>query len=606
MSMKYMIEHERTVFLHFLNREAHSACKAKPDYNAALTALDALSIAHCSSMTVNISQLLEFAEENNSFLRVVFELQKHGIISMISQATSINDFISSRQKIYEHDKNRYPMYFGQNQFIIERFKLSIHNPISTTDALFKDIVNWDPDELIGPVNEAISENDRRIIKKKSDEIQSITVREKGRAVTRAVYLNYQKEEGLSNHDIDAISRMISGIYIKKYKGKDDYVTICGYPNLQYYDDLRNFPYYDLIVLNRSLQALGYYRINVPNSDEKLQERIVLYKSDIHRRFVSAFNTLIGCIFGGGEVNSYNITSNRERISNILIKSISDIGGLPLVYNNLQHFFEVSIDKIDLITAKLSASSPAFASIFADFIKKGTNMRRILLLTATPKEDRELIKVLSDAGIVAGSPRQVGKNIARTFESSLPIEIFHLRSGAGSAGSNGSTVVTAEAIRELAPNHVISVGICFGAKEGEQNLGDVLISREMFHYDSAREGEEEHISRGQKLPASEFLLAACQLVNLEGVEAHYGIMASGETLVDSKDFLQFIKEQQPEYIGGEMEGTGISSACQRERTDWIMIKGICDWGHGKTKDFQPQAAKNAALFATDVIKIIAKL
>ena len=36
----------------------------------------------------------------------------------------------------------------------------------------------------------------------------------------------------------------------------------------------------------------------------------------------------------------------------------------------------------------------------------------------------------------------------------------------------------------------------------------------------------------------------------------------------------------DVVGGEMEGSGIYFACDREKIPCIVIKGICDWGVNK--------------------------
>jgi nucleoside phosphorylase len=154
-----------------------------------------------------------------------------------------------------------------------------------------------------------------------------------------------------------------------------------------------------------------------------------------------------------------------------------------------------------------------------------------------------------------------------------LKIYQIRSSAESAGSNGSTVVALEAITLLQPDFVISTGICFGAEREEQKLCEIVVSTAIFHYESARVTDGDYESRGQKLPASELLLAACQQIRKIDSVVHFGVIASGEKLVDDKEFVDYLHSCQSQIVAGEMEGTGISSACQRERLDWIMIRGF---------------------------------
>jgi hypothetical protein len=85
----------------------------------------------------------------------------------------------------------------------------------------------------------------------------------------------------------------------------------------------------------------------------------------------------------------------------------------------------------------------------------------------------------------------------------------------------------------------------------------------------------------------------------GAEVRFGVMLTGEKLVDNVDFRDQLYDLEPEAIGGEMEGTGLYVACQDKKVDWILVKAICDWADGqkaKDKDARQQtAALNAATF-----------
>jgi nucleoside phosphorylase len=60
---------------------------------------------------------------------------------------------------------------------------------------------------------------------------------------------------------------------------------------------------------------------------------------------------------------------------------------------------------------------------------------------------------------------------------------------------------------------------------------------------------------------------------------------------------------PEAIAGEMEAAGIASAADREKIEFIVIKGICDWGENKDKKNQELAARNAFSFAMEVVRLL---
>ena len=55
---------------------------------------------------------------------------------------------------------------------------------------------------------------------------------------------------------------------------------------------------------------------------------------------------------------------------------------------------------------------------------------------------------------------------------------------------------------------------------------------------------------------------------------------------------------PEAIGGEMEGAGVYAAAGK--TDWILVKAICDWADG-TKHVDKEARQKAA--ATNAAELV---
>lgn len=76
--------------------------------------------------------------------------------------------------------------------------------------------------------------------------------------------------------------------------------------------------------------------------------------------------------------------------------------------------------------------------------------------------------------------------------------------------------------------------------------------------------------------------------------HFGLVLSGEKLIDSLAYKKRLLALEPEAVGGEMEGAGLYAAANDAGVDWILVKAICDWADGtKNSAAQPQAARNAA-------------
>jgi nucleoside phosphorylase len=85
--------------------------------------------------------------------------------------------------------------------------------------------------------------------------------------------------------------------------------------------------------------------------------------------------------------------------------------------------------------------------------------------------------------------------------------------------------------------------------------------------------------------------------------HFGLVLSGEKLVDDLTFREWLLKIEPEAIGGEMEGAGLYAAARNAKVDWILVKAICDWADGtKNDDAQQLAARNAAQFVLHVLQL----
>ena len=160
--------------------------------------------------------------------------------------------------------------------------------------------------------------------------------------------------------------------------------------------------------------------------------------------------------------------------------------------------------------------------------------------------------------------------------------------------------------------VISAGICFGLKPkkynvGQQEFGDVLIAAEIQDYETNRQGSEKISTRGDKLPAGPGLLGAARIAkdqtDRSDFKVYEGMVLSGQKLVDDPSFIQDLRSMFPEALGGEMEGNAIATSSIYEGRQWILIKGICDWGMNKDDSSQGLAAERACQLAVKTAKIL---
>ncbi len=183
-------------------------------------------------------------------------------------------------------------------------------------------------------------------------------------------------------------------------------------------------------------------------------------------------------------------------------------------------------------------------------------------------------------------------------------VAHVESGMGSANQRGSFTTVSDAIQTIKPKLVIMVGVAFGIDKKKQRIGDVLVARRIINYEMSRvnSGDKADTPR-DSMPYSGKLLynvfsSAIDwnhfVSKRQKAKVIFGDVLSGEKLIDNLEFCEKLKKMFPKAIGGEMEGTGLSSACiNKDIHEWIIIKGICDWGDGKkNKKAQPRAANSA--------------
>ena len=235
----------------------------------------------------------------------------------------------------------------------------------------------------------------------------------------------------------------------------------------------------------------------------------------------------------------------------------------------------------------------------------TNDQPVLIVTATKVETQAVLDIFSEAA---------GKNWSRTASRNLTyynlgihggVPVWLVQSAMGTATRGGALLTVRQAIQDIAPQAVILCGIAFGIDSTKQKLGELLISKYIEYYEPQKiDLSKGRLQRGERVGASERLLDRFSSADVDwkGAKPHFGLVMSGEKLVNDPEFLAWLREVEPEAIGGEMEAAGLYAAASDAKVDWIMVKAICDWGDGsKNSKSQGRAAKNAALFVLHVLE-----
>jgi nucleoside phosphorylase len=244
---------------------------------------------------------------------------------------------------------------------------------------------------------------------------------------------------------------------------------------------------------------------------------------------------------------------------------------------------------------------------------GRKREGVLLVTATDVEFQTVVSLFRSS--TGREAKPVGGAARRYLElgSVNGSRVFLAPTGMGSGGLGGSQESVGKAIDALSPAVAVLVGIAFGIDEKKQKIGDVLVSERLMPYELQRrgtgpDGATRIVPRGSRPDASPSLVESLRVAHLTRPSpqprVRFGLLLSGEKLVDNIDFRSQLLALAPEAIGGEMEGSGFYVACQDRKVDWVVVKAICDWADGKkAKDKtsrQRKAALNSASFLLDAL------
>lgn len=234
--------------------------------------------------------------------------------------------------------------------------------------------------------------------------------------------------------------------------------------------------------------------------------------------------------------------------------------------------------------------------------------QVLLLTSTDTERKALhlrmAPLAGRKGLVEGAIHRVTYRLGRLGR----YPVAHVESTAGSQARHGAALTIHDALNELEPKVVLSVGIAFGLDPKKQRLGDVIVAEAVIPYELQRV-DMKVIHRAQPILCGSLLSERFRTRRAdwrfacgeEFVNVFQGVMLSGEKLVDSKEFLGRLIEAFPQAVAGEMEGAGLYAATARQGVEVLLVKALCDWGNGsKTDRVQAFAAKAAVSLVEHVL------
>jgi nucleoside phosphorylase len=567
--MAFLKSKQRPIYLHFLDRELRRAEGANYSDDSVLEFLIAAilnSLTYCYSSASLLQESKKVIPQTTTAL---LELEKMGFVKLLTNEHSFNEFIQSRREIYAHKESRYPMYFGDADE-----KLWPANPeiitSSTTANLRSTILEWiDNSESTHKINKG--QFDTNTLKEFTNKL----LQERDKAITLDLFLG---PEQLKVDQIRRSSgRMISYFYSKRYLDLFDGDVLCNLPYLSFYDRLSSNPAVNdfrvlQVILRRCLIPIYFYTQGV----FKIEKLISFLNSPSFRFLQVELLAITKALVESAAEKRESVTEALKLFISNFNTQIVKIEAQP---SDFLHQVYLSLSSSTLSISKLNASFYKFYEVAKHEL---TTVNRTLIVTATAIEARTFIKSMASVGHFPTTV-PLDKLIFWNFGTIGNSEILMVKLGdMGSSKTSGSTLVVKDAIDALNPTYAIMLGIAFGLKSEQQQIGTILVSRELEDYDSAKAAPDTIIPRGHRIPAGPTLLSRfdSSSITYEKCPIDVGLVLSGNKLVDNEDVVKQLKKSFPEARGGEMEGTGLQATSHREKVEWIVVKGICDWGYNK--------------------------
>ena len=185
---------------------------------------------------------------------------------------------------------------------------------------------------------------------------------------------------------------------------------------------------------------------------------------------------------------------------------------------------------------------------------------VVLLTVNEREFLAAYEIIKDP-----STALVGDLGPVYFGGVGKVEVALVESEMGANNILAAQEIGIKAVRLIKPKAIICLGVCFGLLEEKQNLGDLLISRNIQRYSQVRVNAD-----GLRMPRGDSYLVNTELYKLfkdgqngwnsqlsgRSVKVHTGTILSGPELIDNEKRRLELKTMYREALGGEMESEGM--------------------------------------------------
>lgn len=185
---------------------------------------------------------------------------------------------------------------------------------------------------------------------------------------------------------------------------------------------------------------------------------------------------------------------------------------------------------------------------------------------------------------------------------------------GAYGRLGSASKSVRYLEATGAQGMIQLGIAFGTKPNDQQIGDVLVSAMLLPYDNRDVKpslgplpyKNDYASMPIEFPRASLLERCIREKKRSSFDfnVHIGAILSGSARIHCAAYRDELYRTVPhgndDIVGGEMEGVGLLAASMKsDEPAWCVIKGISDFAdENRDSDIQQGreiAAYNAARF-----------
>ncbi|NDV24170.1 5'-methylthioadenosine/adenosylhomocysteine nucleosidase [Desulfovibrio sp. JC022] len=151
------------------------------------------------------------------------------------------------------------------------------------------------------------------------------------------------------------------------------------------------------------------------------------------------------------------------------------------------------------------------------------------------------------------------------------------------GKVNAAVGTTLLLDKFKPDYLINTGVA-GAFPGNINIGDIVVSSEVRHYDADATAFDYEMGQIPQMPAAyqadKLLLGLAQKawINEDTISVHQGPVLSGDSFIHTPQQISQIEQKFPDVMAVEMEGAAIAQTGFLFNVPFILIRSISDKVH----------------------------